>query len=43
MLFLDVADTSNELVEEAKEIVDKLNTFSDATEAIFKAFDGVRF
>ncbi|VIO87314.1 Uncharacterized protein BM_BM18155 [Brugia malayi] len=37
-----IADVSNELVEEAKEIVNKLNTFNDATEAIIKAFDGVR-
>ncbi|EFO18254.1 hypothetical protein LOAG_10238 [Loa loa] len=37
----DVADASNELVEEVKEIVNKLNTFSEATEAIIKAFDGL--
>ncbi|KAK6111028.1 Intraflagellar transport complex B subunit 20 family protein [Brugia pahangi] len=36
-----IADVSNELVEEAKEIVNKLNTFNEATEAIIKAFDGL--
>ncbi|KAL3982678.1 Intraflagellar transport complex B subunit 20 family protein [Acanthocheilonema viteae] len=35
----DVADASNEIVEEAREIVNKLNNFSDATEAIIKTFD----
>ncbi|KAM3725809.1 Intraflagellar transport protein [Dirofilaria immitis] len=39
LLQLDVADASNELVEETKEIVNKLNTFSDVTKAIIKAFD----
>uniref|UniRef100_A0AAF5PIF0 Uncharacterized protein n=1 Tax=Wuchereria bancrofti TaxID=6293 RepID=A0AAF5PIF0_WUCBA len=38
----DIADASNVLVEEAKEIVNKLNIFNEATEAIIKAFDGVR-
>lgn len=42
-MFLDVADASNELVEGAKEMVNKLNTFNDATATIIKAFDGVRF
>uniref|UniRef100_A0A0R3S0E5 Intraflagellar transport protein 20-like n=1 Tax=Elaeophora elaphi TaxID=1147741 RepID=A0A0R3S0E5_9BILA len=35
----DVADASNEIVEEVKELVNKLNTFSDATETIIKTFD----
>lgn len=42
-LFLDIADASNEIAEEAREIVNKLDTFSNATEAIIKTFDGVRF
>ncbi|VDK67019.1 unnamed protein product [Onchocerca ochengi] len=37
----DVADASNELVEGAKEMVNKLNTFNDATATIIKAFDGL--
>ncbi|CAG9531765.1 unnamed protein product [Cercopithifilaria johnstoni] len=37
----DVADASNEIVEEAREIVNKLNTFSNAAEAIIKIFDGL--
>ncbi|VDK85579.1 unnamed protein product [Litomosoides sigmodontis] len=37
----DIADASNEIVEEAREIVNKLNTFSNATEAIIKTFDGL--
>ncbi|VDP13111.1 unnamed protein product [Onchocerca flexuosa] len=40
-LFLDVADASNELIEGAKEIVNKLSTFNDTTAAIIKAFDGL--
>ncbi|OZC07317.1 hypothetical protein X798_05683 [Onchocerca flexuosa] len=37
----DVADASNELIEGAKEIVNKLSTFNDTTAAIIKAFDGL--
>uniref|UniRef100_A0A915PT13 Uncharacterized protein n=1 Tax=Setaria digitata TaxID=48799 RepID=A0A915PT13_9BILA len=35
----DVATASSELIEEAKEVVNKLNTFNNATEGIIKAFD----